>query len=158
MGPGLGANELEKEFQDCTHQPWLLPGGRPNFQLWLMLASLSPKWTTTTQPHPQGDPPSSIGRSGLGSYRVTACMLGPGAHEILCAPFKSEVSLSPSPWGPLKLSPAGLQSQMLWGLIFLCRTPGLKELNIGLRTLIPAEPLQFVGHPSEGMGLDLIIS
>ena len=64
-----------------------------------MLVSLSPKWATATPPHLQGDPPSSTGRSGLGSYRVTAFTLGPGAQEILCVPFKSEVSLSPSPWG-----------------------------------------------------------
>ena len=47
---------------------------------------------------------------------------------------------------------------MLWGLIFLCRTPGLKKLNTGLRTLILAEPLQLVGYPSGGMGLDYIMS
>ena len=38
--------------------------------------------------------------------------------ELLCVPFKRGVSISPSPLGLLKLSPAGLQSQTFWGLIF----------------------------------------
>lgn len=67
-------------------------------------------------------PPSSVaGSSGLsgksdpGSYQITAFAPGPGACEILCALLR--VSSSPSP--------AALQSQMLWGLIFRCRNPGL---------------------------------
>ena len=40
---------------------------------------------------------------------------------ILCVPFKSEVSVSPSPVELLQLSPIGFQSHMLWRLLF----PGL---------------------------------
>ena len=43
------------------------------------------------------DPPILAGRSGPSSYQITAFALGPGVCVILCAPFKSEVSISPSP-------------------------------------------------------------
>lgn len=42
------------------------------------------------------DPPKPAGRSGPGSYEITAFPLGPGVHESLCVPFKSGVSVSPS--------------------------------------------------------------
>lgn len=48
--------------------------------------------------------------SGPGSYQIIAFGLGPGAHEILCVPFKSEVFVSPNPVELQKLGPAGLQS------------------------------------------------
>jgi len=55
-----------------------------------------------------------------GSYKITAFALGLGMHEILYVPFKSKLSISPSPVELSKLSLAGLQSQMLWGLVFQC--------------------------------------
>ena len=50
----------------------------------------------------------SAGRPGPGFYQNPAFALGSSAHEILSAPFMSEVSLAPSPVGLPKLSPAGL--------------------------------------------------
>ena len=49
-------------------------------------------------------------RSGSGSYQISAFALHPGVGEILCVPFKSEISVSPSPVGLPILSPACLQS------------------------------------------------
>ena len=61
-------------------------------------------------------------------------MLGLGVHEILCAPFKSEVSISLSPVELLQSSPNYLQSQMLWGPLFPVPDP---QPDVGLRTLTP---------------------
>ena len=58
--------------------------------------------------------------------------LGPRAHEILYPSFKSEVSIFPSLMGLLKLSPAGLQNQVLWELIFPVQDPQAGELDVGL--------------------------
>ena len=44
--------------------------------------------------------------------------LGPSTCEILCVPFRSEVSIFSSPVGLSKLSSTSLQSQIFWGLIF----------------------------------------
>lgn len=66
-------------------------------------------------------------RSGRGSYQSTAFALGPGAHEILCVPFRSE-SIPLSPVGLPQLSPVDLQKQMLWGLVFLVLEPRLGSL------------------------------
>ena len=83
-----------------------------------------------------GDPLRPAGRSGPGSYEVTAFALGPGAHETLCAPSQSGVSVSPSPVELLHSSAAGLQSQMLWGLLLLMPNPQAEEPEEGLRTLL----------------------
>ena len=53
------------------------------------------------------------GRSGPTSYQMTALALVPGVCGILCAPFNSKVSTSPSPVELMQLSPTGLQKQML---------------------------------------------
>ena len=66
-----------------------------------------------------GDPPREAGKSGLGSHRVTAFALGAGVHETLCVASEIGVSVSPSSVG----LPAGLQSQMLWGLLLLLPDP-----------------------------------
>ena len=68
--------------------------------------------------------------------------MGSCAHETLYAPSKSGVSISPSPMELLHLSYAGLQSQMLWGLLLTqCQTPRM-EPDVGLRTPTPVrEPL-----------------
>ena len=70
-----------------------------------------------------GDHPRPAGKSGPGSYVIIAFCLGPTVHEILCAPSRGGVSLSPSPVEFLQSSPAGLQSQILWGLILLIPDP-----------------------------------
>ena len=82
---------------------------------------------------PQGElqlPPASLGGSpGLaggsdpGSFQISASALGLRVCEILCAPFKSGVPIPHSPLGLLNVSPAGLQGQMFWGLIFPLQDP-----------------------------------
>ena len=84
-----------------------------------------------------GDSPRPAGRPSPGSYQITPFALGSRACEILCAPFESEVSIYPSPQGLIQLSPAGFQSQMLWGLIFPVLDPQAGELDMGLRTQAP---------------------
>lgn len=97
-------------------------------------------------------PPTSLGdssrperMSGPGFYQITAFAMGSGAHKILCMPFKSEVSISYSPLGVLKLSPTGLKSQLFWGLSSQCRSP---RPGMGLRILTPVgEPLYYDYYP-----------
>ena len=127
--------------------------------------SVSSWWAAARCPlyrHPAspGHSPGPAGGSGPGSHDITALALGPGACEILCVPFKSEVSLSPSPVGFLQLSPAGLQFQMLWGLVFL--VPDLWARGAGegcwhvaqdsllWENLCSLINLQSVGHPPSG--------
>ena len=110
------------------------------------------------------DSPRSTGRSDPGSFQIIASVLCPWACEILCAPFKSGVSISHSPLGLPKVSPAGLQSQTFWGLIFLVQVPQAGDHDVGFRCLAPwGEPLQlqlfsrlWVTH--WGMGLDYIVT
>ena len=105
VGPGLGTNELEGGFHSdavCTSVHMVEAASKndchqclyPQDELHLPVASL-------------GDSPRLAGRSGPGSYQMTAFALGPRACEILCVPFKSEVSIFPSPVGLPKLSPVG---------------------------------------------------
>ena len=87
--------------------------------------------------------PRSASRSDPGSYQITASSQSPEAHESLCAPFKSEVSISPSSLGLPKVSPAGLQRQVLWGFIFPVQDPWAQVPSMGLRSVPPlGEPLQ----------------
>lgn len=65
---------------------------------------------------------------------MTASALVPGVCEIVCAPFKSGVSISCSPLYVLKASPTGLQTQRFCEL-------QLGESNLGFRLLAPWEEL-----------------
>ena len=90
-------------------------------------------------------------------------LLGPGAHEVLCVSFKSEVCISPRPLEFPKLSLAGLQSQMLLRFIFPGQDPQAEETDMRLRTVLWQNlcniiTLWFVGHPLGGMGVDYITS
>ena len=64
-------------------------------------------------PASPGDSPGPAGTSYTGNYQITSFALHPGMHAVLCASFKSEVSISTTSVGLLQLSTAGLQSQML---------------------------------------------
>ena len=67
-------------------------------------------------------------------------VLGPSAHESLCAPFKSGVSISPSPIEILCTSPIGLNAKCSGGSSFQCQIPRLG--NMRLRTLpVMGKPL-----------------
>ena len=68
---------------------------------------------------------------------MTASALGPRACEILCEPFKSGVSISHSSLGLPKVSPIGLQSQIVWGLDFLVQGLRAREPNVGFRPFSP---------------------
>ena len=97
-----------------------------------------------------------------GTYQITVSSLGPAACEILCVPFKSEVSISPSPLGLQKERPAGLQSQCSGGSSSQCKTPRLGSLMWGLGLSLLWENLcicnysPICGSPTWGMGLDYI--
>ena len=95
-----------------------------------------------SHPSSSGDPLRLAGRSAPGFYKITSFALGPSAHEILCEPFKSEIFISPNPVELLQSSPTGLQSQMLWGLLFAVPDPPGGGPDVGDRTFIPVgEPL-----------------
>ena len=67
--------------------------------------------------------------------------LGPGAHETLCTPSKSGVSVSPSPVKFLCSHPTGLQSQILLGFLLLLPDPQVGEPDVSLRTFNPVGEL-----------------
>ena len=67
---------------------------------------------TLTSPR---DPPRVAGSSGPGSYQITASALGPGACEILCSPFNSEVSFPPQSYGTPEIKPCWLSKPMVLG-------------------------------------------
>ena len=76
------------------------------------------------------DHPRPAGRQGPGFYQITAFALGPGACEILCIPFRSEVSIVPSPAELLQLSPVG-KDKCSGGSSSGCQTPRLGGLTWG---------------------------
>ena len=152
MGPGLGADEPRRQPPAAVHMVERS-----------QVSATSVCVPTVSHSHPPpctspGDSPRPAGRPDPGSYPVTAFALVPGTCEISCVPFKNEVSVFPSPVGLPKLSPSGLQSQMLWGLAFLVQDPRAGEPDVGLRTLTPVGIiiLQFVGRPPRCVGFDYI--
>ena len=108
------------------------------------------------------DPVKPAGWSGPGSCQIVAFTLGPVGCMILRAPFRREVSISPSLEGLLQSSPAGLQSQILWGLFFLCWTPscrgwhGAQSPRSSCGRTSDIISLQCVGHPPGGEGFDYV--
>ena len=111
-----------------------------------------------------GDPPRPAGRSGPGSYEVTPFPTGSQGTWDLCALWEWHL-FPPVLWS----SPAGLQSQMLWGLIPLMPDPPAWGAWHGLGThswenLCDPVIFQFLGHPSmwssihPGTGFDYIMS
>ena len=87
-------------------------------------------------PTSAGDPPILAGKSGQSLMRSLLFSLGT-VHETLCALSKSGVSVSPSPVEFLWSNPAGLQSQILWGLRLLLPDPQAGEPDVGLRPFTP---------------------
>ena len=95
-----------------------------------------------------GDSPRPAGGSGPGSCQITGSAPGPDGLGLLCAPPKSEESISTNPLGLLKISPTGLESQMLWGLTLMVQDPQAGEPNMELRTLTATGgPLQYNYSP-----------
>ena len=122
-GPGLSAKDPRCLPPAWVHSP--LDGHSPLCPA----PALWPQREPQLPPASPGDPPRPAGRSGPGSYGVTAFALGPGACDTLCVPSESGVSVSPSPVQFLRSSPAGLRSQMLWGLLPWCRTLRLRLMS-----------------------------
>ena len=86
----------------------------------------------------------SASESDLGSFQITASVLGLRVCEILCAPFKSGIFVSYSPPSLLYASPAGLQSQIFCRLIFSVQDPPPPPPGGELRSHAPwGDPLQW---------------
>ena len=122
---GSGGNKLEGGFQNgFQHQ-------------------CSPQNGCCQHLYPQGElqlpptSPRSVSRSDPGSFQVIASALDLGACEILCVPFKSEVSISHNPLALPKISPCGLQSQMFWGHVFPAQVPWSGKPGVELGPLTP---------------------
>ena len=58
-------------------------------------------------------------------------------HVRFCVRSLRVESVSHSPLGLPKVSLAGLQSQMFWGLLFLVQDPRTGEPSVGLRLIAP---------------------
>lgn len=65
-----------------------------------------------------GDSPGSAARSDPGSYQITASAWAPEHVKFYVHPLTVK-SFFPSSFALLKVSPAGLQSQVFWKFIFL---------------------------------------
>lgn len=78
-----------------------------------------------------GDSPRAANRSGLGSYQITAFAICLRACEIFFVhPFKSKVSMFPSPLRLPKLGPVVLQRNVL-GACLLVQDPRAGEPKVG---------------------------
>ena len=103
----------------------------------------------------QSCPPRLAGRSDMYFFQMTVFPLSPGTCEILYVPFKNEISISLSSLGLWKLSTTGLQSQVLWGLLFPVQDPWVREHNVRLRPLLlggllPCNYTLVCGSPTQG--------
>lgn len=110
-------------------------------------------------PTSPGGSPRSAGMSDPGSFQIIVSALGPRACEILCAPFKSTVSIMHSTVSLSKVSLLAYKAKHSgaclpgagppdWGV--QCRT--WTPHNLG-RTVTIIIILPFVGHPPGGKGL-----
>ena len=119
----------------------------------------SPQWLSP-QPFPLASPGGlvrSAGGSDSGSFQITASSLDPRAYEIWYAPFKSGVSIFHSLLDLPRVSPSGLQSQMLWGLIFLAQCWAQNPSSLG-RTSAVVVTLLFLGCRTRSIGLDCTVT
>ena len=122
VGPELGVNDLSQMSASSESScRWILPKISTTLSIPQSKLQLCPSYVPRRLPRPAG-------KSGPGSYEVTALAINTGTHEILCTPFKSEASFSPVLWNPCNLSPTGLQSQIIWGLLFLTPNPQVAEI------------------------------
>ena len=64
------------------------------------MAAASARSVNHSRPASPGDSPRPAGRSG--SYQITVFVLGPSAHEILCAPLRVKSLFPLVPWGSCK--------------------------------------------------------
>ena len=105
-----------------------------------------------------GDSPRSAGGSDPRSSQIIASALG-WQHVRFCMHFFREEPLSFP-----KVSPAHLQSQILWGLIFHTQDPWAGKPMWGSAPLLLRESLSscnyspICGLPTVGVGLDYIVT
>ena len=92
------------------------------------------------------------GRSGPGSYEITAVFTGSWCTWDLVCTSKSRFSVFPSPVEFPQSNPTGLQSQFLWGILFALPDPQAGEAVSGSELSLLWENFcgiiifQFVGH------------
>ena len=160
---GPSTNKINGGFQNgpCQHQcPWVeeaLPNGS--------CQRLCPQGGCQLPPASPGGSPRPVSGSYPGFFQISASALGPRACEILCALFKSGVSIPHIPLDLPKVRPISFQSQMFWGLIFQVQDPfpeppwcGAQVTHSLGRTSATLIILLFVGHTPRGMNLDYITS
>ena len=115
VGLGLIADKLEEEFPNSACQLHC-PCGRKRLPKIAVAIVCIPKVSPVVSCL-LGGYSGSAGGYGPGSFQISTSALGPKVYEILCTFSKSRVFISDS-LTLLKVSPAGLQSQMLWGFVF----------------------------------------
>lgn len=151
VGPGLGS-KMVTSGRVHVNQQSLGP---------LPLVSLPPQWTTANPCLPRR--PSKTCREVWPRLLWLHCFpLGLYAHGNLYVPSKNGFSVSPITVVLQCSSPAGLQSQMLWGFLLLMWTPRLGNLIWGLELSLCGRTSAiwlfsslWVAHP-ESKGFDYI--
>ena len=103
----------------------------------------SSPWRRKWQPTPVFLPGKSHGPGALQATVHGITKSQTRLNDFTTLHSKSDVSIFPSLVELLQSSPAGLQSQILWGLFFLVLDPWAVGADMGLRTLTPpvGEPL-----------------
>ena len=125
----------------------------------LLPVSLSPWWATAAPCLCRR--PSNTSRQAWLSLLWGHCSfpMGPDVHTTLCVPFKSGVSVSPSPVKVLQSSPSSLPSLILWEFFLLLPDPRLGSLTWGSEPSLQwvdfcgISVLQFVSHPPNSYGI-----
>ena len=113
-------------------------------------------------PASAGDPQILAGRSGPGSYEVTAFSPGSGMHEILCVPSRVELLFPPVLRDSCDQTPLAFKARFSGGLLLPLPDLQAGEPDVGLRTFTPVgELLQYNYFPVCGLPIwwlwDLIL-
>ena len=135
--------------------------------MWLLPVTMSTGWAAAA-PYLSGRPSGANSKSEstlIWPRLLSNCCYCPGSQcswDFCVLPLRVK-SISHSLSGLLKLSPACLQSHVLWYLVFLLQDPQARGPDVGPRTLTPVgELLQYSYSPVCGLlswGVwDLIIS
>ena len=95
-----------------------------------------------------GYPPRLTGRSGPGSYGVTALPWVPVHMKPCVHPPRVESVFPPVLWSSCTQAPLAFKAKCSGGSSSQCQTPRLGEPDVGFRTLTPVgEPLQYNYFP-----------
>jgi len=115
LGPDPGTNTLEGEFQNdaCQHRH---PHGGADFRNDCQCLCL-PHEAQLPPASPWGSPRAARG-SNIGYFQITASDLDPKMCKCPCEHLRSGISVSHKLLALLKASPADLQSQIFWRLVF----------------------------------------